>query len=59
MFIIHDPVMTLTYFMTMLNKIACISEWGKLLKCHLIGKMGMKWANGQNIYDLKKNKKNN
>ena len=34
-YINHDPVMTLTYFMARSTKVANAFEWGKLLKCHL------------------------
>ena len=34
-YINHDPVMTLTKFMARSTWVACASELGKLLKCHL------------------------
>ena len=49
MVIIHDPVMTLTYFRTRSTWVAYAFEWGKLLKCHLKKKTCRKLANGQNI----------
>ena len=33
-----DPWMTLTYFIARSTKVAHAFEWGKLLKCHLMGK---------------------
>ena len=48
-YIKHDPVMTLTQFMTRSTWIAHVFEWEKLLKCHLKGKASRKLANGQNI----------
>ena len=30
-------------------------EWGKLLKCHLKGKTGRKWANGLKVGNSEKN----
>ena len=45
-YINHDPVMTLTKFMTMSPWVAYAFEWGKLLKCHLKGKASRKLANG-------------
>ena len=34
-YINHDPVVTMTNFMTRSTKVANALEWGKLLKCHL------------------------
>ena len=34
-YINHDPVMTLTYFMARSTQVANAFEWGRLLKCHL------------------------
>ena len=34
-YINHDPVVTLTYFMTRSTLVAYAFEWGKLLKSHL------------------------
>ena len=34
-YINHDPVMTLIYFMGRSTWVANAYEWGKLLKCHL------------------------
>ena len=48
-YINHDPVMTLTKFMARSTWVACASELGKLLKCHLKEKANRKLANGQNI----------
>ena len=48
-YINHDPVMTLTKFMARSQWVAYAFEWGKLLKCHLKGKVSRKLANGQNI----------
>ena len=53
-YINHDPVMTLTKFMARSTWVACASELGKLLKCHL--KENRKLANGQNIEDSEKRK---
>ena len=55
-YINHDPVMTLTKFMARLTWVACASELGKLLKCHLKEKANRKLANGQNIEDSEKRK---
>ena len=55
-YINHDPVMTLTKFMAMSTWVACASELGKLLKCHLKEKANRKLANGQNIEDSEKRK---
>ena len=52
----HDPVMTLTKFMARSTWVACASELGKLLKCHLKEKANRKLANGQNIEDSEKRK---
>ena len=46
----HDPAMTLTYFTARSTLVANAFEWGKLSKCHLMGKTLWKWANGPNIY---------
>ena len=46
-YINHDPVMTLTKFMARSTWVACASELGKLLKCHLKEKANRKLANGQ------------
>ena len=51
-----DPVMTLTKFMARSTWVACASELGKLLKCHLKEKANRKLANGQNIEDSEKRK---
>ena len=56
MYINHDPVMTLTKFMARSTWVACASELGKLLKCHLKEKANRKLANGQNIEDSEKRK---
>ena len=55
-YINHDPVMTLTKFMARSAWVACASELGKLLKCHLKEKTNRKLANGQNIEDSEKRK---
>ena len=55
-YINHDPVMTLTKFMARSTWVACASELGKLLKCHLKEKAHRKLANGQNIEDSEKRK---
>ena len=55
-YINHDPVMTLTKFMAMSTWVACASELGKLLKCHLKEKANRKLANGQNIEDSEKSR---
>ena len=55
-YINHDPVMTLTKFMARSTWVACASELGKLLKCHLKEKANRKLANGQNIEDSEKRK---
>ena len=55
-YINHDPVMTLTKFMARSTWVACASEFGKLLKCHLKEKANRKLANGQNIEDSEKKK---
>ena len=55
-YINHDPVMTLTKFMARSTWVACASELGKLLKCHLKEKANKKLANGQNIEDSEKRK---
>ena len=55
-YINHDPVMTLTKFMARSTWVACASELGKLLKCHLKEKANRKLANGQNIEDSEKTK---
>ena len=55
-YINHDPVMTLTKFMARSTWVACASELGKLLKCHLREKANRKLANGQNIEDSEKRK---
>ena len=52
----HDPVMTLTKFMARSTWVACASELGKLLKCHLKEKANRKLANGQNIEGSEKRK---
>ena len=49
-YINHDPGMTLTYFTARSTWVAHAFEWGKLSKCHLMGKTLWKWANGLNIY---------
>ena len=56
-YINHDPVMTLTKFMARSTWVACASELGKLLKCHLKEKANRKLANGQNIEDSEKRKR--
>ena len=48
--------MTLTKFMARSTWVACASELGKLLKCHLKEKANRKLANGQNIEDSEKRK---
>ena len=48
--------MTLTKFMARSTWVACASELGKLLKCHLKEKANRKLANGQNIEDSDKRK---
>ena len=48
--------MTLTKFMARSTWVACASELGKLLKCHLKQKANRKLANGQNIEDSEKRK---
>ena len=48
--------MTLTKFMARSTWVACASELGKLLKCHLKEKANRKLANGQNIEDSGKRK---
>ena len=58
-YINHDPVMTLTKFMARSTWVAYAFELGKLLKCHLKGKASRKLANGQNIEDSEKRKKEN
>ena len=55
-YINHDHVMTLTKFMARSTWVACASELGKLLKCHLKEKANRKLANGQNIEDSEKRK---
>ena len=55
-YINHDPVMTLTKYMARSTLVACASELGKLLKCHLKEKANRKLANGQNIEDSEKRK---
>ena len=55
-YINHDPVMILTKFMARSTWVACASELGKLLKCHLKEKANRKLANGQNIEDSEKRK---
>ena len=55
-YINHDPVMTLTKFMARSTWVACASELGKLLKCHLKEKANRKLANGLNIEDSEKRK---
>ena len=55
-YINHDPVMTLTKSMARSTWVACASELGKLLKCHLKEKANRKLANGQNIEDSEKRK---
>ena len=35
-YIIDDPGLTLTYFMTRSNWVTCTFEWGKLLQIHLM-----------------------
>ena len=37
-YIKHDPWMTLTYFTARSTYVAHAFEWGKLSKCHLMGK---------------------
>ena len=49
LYINHDPLMTLTQFMARSAWVAHAFEWGKLLECHLKGKVSRKLANGQNI----------
>ena len=41
----HDPVMTLTQFMARSIWVGHAFKWGKLLKCHLMGKASRKLAN--------------
>ena len=48
--------MTLTKFMARSTWVACASELGKLLKCHLKEKANRKLANGPNIEDSEKRK---
>ena len=48
--------MTLTKFMARSTWVACASELGKLLKCHLKEKANRKLVNGQNIEDSEKRK---
>ena len=48
--------MTLTKFMARSTWVACASELGKLLKCHLKEKANRKLANGQNIEDSESRK---
>ena len=48
--------MTLIKFMARSTWVACASELGKLLKCHLKEKANRKLANGQNIEDSEKRK---
>ena len=43
-------------FMARSTWVACASELGKLLKCHLKEKANRKLANGQNIEDSEKRK---
>ena len=50
----HDPWMTLTYFTARSTSVAHAFEWGKLLKCHLKGRICNKLANELIFYDLKK-----
>ena len=38
-YINHDPGMTLTIFMARSTQVAHAFEWGRLLKCHLKGKL--------------------
>ena len=57
MYINHDPVMTLTKFMTGSTCIAHAFEWEKLLKCHLKGKASKKFTNEQNIDYSEKRKR--
>ena len=49
-------MMTLTKFMARSTWVACASELGKLLKCHLKEKANRKLANGQTIEDSDKRK---
>ena len=49
-------MMTLTKFMARSTWVACASELGKLLKCHLKEKANRKLADGQNIEDSEKKK---
>ena len=37
-YINHDPELTLTYFTARSTKVADVFEWGKLVKCHLMGR---------------------
>ena len=50
-YINHDPVITLTYFTARPTLVAHAFEWGKLLKCHLMGKACNKLANGLNFHE--------
>ena len=56
-YIIHDPVMTLTYFMARSTWVDHAFKWGKLLKCLFKRKASRKLANGQNIDYSEKKKK--
>ena len=54
-YIIHDPVMTLTCFKASSTWVTYVFEWVDLLKCHLKGKTCRILSNGQDI-DYPKNK---
>ena len=53
-YINHDPVVTLTYFMARSTLVVNAFEWGKLLKCHFKWKSCRKWAVGLNLNDSEK-----
>ena len=53
-YINHDPVMTLTKFMARSTWVACASELGKLLKCHLKEKPTGNWQMDRILKILKK-----
>ena len=56
-YINHGPVITLTKFMARSTWVSHAFEWEKLLKCHLKGNAGKKFANGQNIDYSEKRKR--
>ena len=49
-YINHDLGMTLTYFMARSTSVAHVFEWGKFVKCNLMGECCWEYANGQNSY---------